>query len=39
MLDEALTKVKMNYRPIYYARELIKALLAIFNTMSMYVKC
>ena len=27
------------YRPFYYSRELIKALLSIFNTMGMYLKC
>ena len=39
MLGEAFTKVKLNYRPFYYSRELIKALLGIFNTMRMYLKC
>ena len=38
MLGEAFTKVKMNYRPFYYSRELIKALLGIFNTMSCVFK-
>ena len=33
MLGEASAKVKLNYRPFYYSRELIKALLGIFNKM------
>ena len=36
MLGEAFIKVKLNYRPFYYSRELIKALLGIFNTMSVF---
>ena len=31
MLGEAFTKVKLNYRPFHYSRELIKALLGIFK--------